>query len=234
MPKELANVEESRYSNAKSRTTKNQDCEVHVNKDNKVRKPVKRNLGLKNTTHGQNFVDGLNSDIALIEREAQAKELAKDFGVNVAVVEDIETRLSFLETPIPPFLSYNEETGVLVCDDPVLARFIRLVTNGNPVRIKNIIESRNTRRAIIRDTGGWLRLRLLALYVDQAMQAKPSDPAKRALEIVREYQPDQTRKPASSKKPEKPEAPKPDGTARDILGMGKTGKAYGNPADKKS
>ena len=133
-----------------------------------------------------NRVDGLNAATMLeVERKRkQARDLAEELGGEVNVVLDSDTDQVYLELEVPPIVTFDEERGVLLCEDPNLARMIRLVTNGDKERIKRIVGSHVVRKSILRDHDGWIRLKLLANYLDDAVSRKVADPAKRVLEMI--------------------------------------------------
>jgi len=137
------------------------------------------------------------------------KEIEAEFGVKI---------------PIEPTIYFDEATDTFRCKDPSLARLIGLVTNGDKQKARLIVESYSTRNAILRDAGGWIRLKLLAKYLDSALEANLKDPGQRILEMIVEFSPRWTkRQPVGKRKPDKSPDAKSVAEARNILELVKAG-----------
>ena len=125
--------------------------------------------------------------------------------------------------PMEPVVEWDEKTQILKTDDPAMHWLIRVGTNGEPGLIKRFMESANTRQALLRDAEGWIRLNLLASYLDQRQPVKDAD--KRILEMIREYAPAPHNRGKRAKTPEEPESHAFDKIAGNLLGMEKASKA---------
>lgn len=137
--------------------------------------------------------------------------------------KDIEEGFG-VKVPIEPTIHFDKKTKTLRCKDPSLARLIGLVTNGDVEKAQRIVESYSTRNAILRDAGGWIRLKLLAKYLDSALHKDISDPGRRLLEMIVEFSPRWTkRQPLGNRKPVKSPDAKSVAEARNVLDLVKAG-----------
>jgi hypothetical protein len=112
---------------------------------------------------------------------------------------------------------------VLQCEDPAIARLIRIYSNGDADLIGRIVGQANTRQALLRDHEGWIRLSLLAAYLEESLSEKVKDPSKRLLEMIREYAPTPHNRGKRTKASEEPESQASAKAVGNLLGMAKKG-----------
>jgi hypothetical protein len=126
----------------------------------------------------------------ILYKQLEQLRLSEELQTKVEIIRDAENGVYYLETEIPPAVSYDEDTGKLRCQDASLAYMIQLVTNGEPKKIKWLLSSPGKMRArILADNTGWIKIRLLAKALYEAMHQSLRDPHKFVLDLLAQQQP---------------------------------------------
>ena len=67
-------------------------------------------------------------------------------------------------TEVVPYVKYDEIGHTIISDDPSLVELLMITTNGDPQKIKSLINTSGAtpRKAVLSDKSCWIRLTLLA------------------------------------------------------------------------
>ena len=124
----------------------------------------------------------------LIHKQLEATKLRNDWDAEVTVIEDRETGDFFIETEIPPVLTWNEKTQKLTCEDAATAKLVQLASGGDPVEIKRICEDKEVRLKILSDDNGQIRFKLMAHLLERAMKDDGAriDPVRHMLNMIQD------------------------------------------------